>query len=37
MQERASLYRERGGVGGGASWEHKTTVEDEIIEEADSL
>ena len=34
MQEGASLYR---GRGGGASWEHETTVEDEIIKEADSL
>ena len=37
MQERASLYRERGGAGGGAYWEHETTIEDEKIEEADSL
>ena len=37
MQERAAFYRGRGGAGGGASWEHEFTVEDEIIEEADSL
>ena len=36
-QEGASLYRGRGGDGGGASWEHETTIKDEIIEEADSL
>ena len=29
MQEGASLYRGRGGAGGGACWEHETTVEDD--------